>query len=100
MNGKQESMTSKNVDPKAIARACHEANRAWCIAQGDLTQVSWDETPEAQRLNMLAVVRELLDGAGIAPAETPEQRAKDAIFQGVVNLFAEAFAYVGDSEIG
>lgn len=28
-----------------IARACHEANRAYCFAIGDSSQVPWDEAP-------------------------------------------------------
>lgn len=32
-----------------IARVCHEANRAWCITRGDMSQVSWDEAPQWQR---------------------------------------------------
>lgn len=32
-----------------IARVCHEVNRAYCMALGDHSQVSWDEAPEWQR---------------------------------------------------
>ena len=34
---------------EAAARAAHEANRAWCIAHGDLSQKGWDEAPSWQR---------------------------------------------------
>lgn len=33
----------------AIARVCHEANRAWCLTQGDNSQVPFDEAPQWQR---------------------------------------------------
>lgn len=33
----------------AIAMICHEANRAWCIANGDNTQKTWDAAEEWQR---------------------------------------------------
>lgn len=32
-----------------IARVCHEANRAWCIANADPSQVSWEDAPEWQK---------------------------------------------------
>lgn len=32
-----------------IARVCHEANRAWCEANGDKTQKTWDEATSDQR---------------------------------------------------
>jgi hypothetical protein len=33
----------------AIARICHEANRAYCAAIGDDTQVPWSEAPNWQK---------------------------------------------------
>ena len=32
-----------------IARLCHEVNRAYCEALGDISQVPWEEAPEWQR---------------------------------------------------
>jgi len=32
-----------------IARVCHEANRGYCKATGDLTQIEWDQSPEWQK---------------------------------------------------
>jgi hypothetical protein len=31
---------------EAIARVCHEANRAYCLALGDASQPPWAEAPE------------------------------------------------------
>lgn len=31
-----------------IASICHEANRAYCVSIGDLSQPAWDEAPEWQ----------------------------------------------------
>lgn len=36
-----------NIDH--IARVCHEANRAWCEANGDFSQKPWAEAEEWQR---------------------------------------------------
>ena len=34
---------------QAVARVAHEANRAWCAANGDMTQLGWDDAPGWQR---------------------------------------------------
>lgn len=50
-----------------IARVCHEANRAWCVANGDTSQPTWDDAPDWQRESAQLGVRAALKGA------TPEQ---------------------------
>lgn len=45
-----------NID---IARVCHEANRAYCITQNDLSQRGWDDAPMWQR-------RRAVVGVGVA----------------------------------
>ena len=52
---------------EACARAAHEANRAYCIATGDLSQPSWDDAPEWQKASARNGVAGALAGA------TPEQ---------------------------
>lgn len=34
---------------ETIARTCHEANRAYCISLGDLSQPSWEQAPDWQK---------------------------------------------------
>jgi len=52
---------------EAAARAAHEANRAYCIAIGDHTQVSWDHAPDWQRVSARKGVE------GVVNGNTPEQ---------------------------
>lgn len=52
---------------EATARATHEANRAWCLAHGDTSQVAREEAPEWQRTSAINGIRGVLDG------NTPEQ---------------------------
>lgn len=52
-----------------IARACHEANRAYCESIGDTSQVPWDEAPENIKASAIAGVNNILDN----PDTTPEQ---------------------------
>ena len=37
------------TDLEAIAKKCHEINRAYCAAMGDNSQLPWDQAPEWQR---------------------------------------------------
>lgn len=56
------------MQPEAIARVCHEANRALQIESGDpALSPTWDEAPEWQRESAIEGVREAQNGA------TPEQ---------------------------
>lgn len=59
---------SKNIN--AIARICHEANRAYCVSMGDNSQVSWDEAPEWQRKSAVNGV--------IYHKENPDSQACDS----------------------
>jgi len=42
-----------------IAKACHEANRVWCQANGDDTQKHWSEAEQWQRDSATQVEKEL-----------------------------------------
>ncbi len=43
------------MDDLTIARVCHEANRAWCIENGDEKQPMWESAPGWQ-------IRSAVDG--------------------------------------
>lgn len=40
----------------AIAKVCHQANKAWCESQGDLSQPDWADAPEWQTQSAIAGV--------------------------------------------
>lgn len=54
-------------DYESIAKACHEANRAYCATIGE-SQPSWDEAPDWQKESAIAGVRHAIDN----PDATPE----------------------------
>lgn len=61
---------------EACARAAHEANRAYCIALGDLSQVPWHEAPEWQRKSCILGVAGVLE-KGNGPRESHESWLKE-----------------------
>jgi hypothetical protein len=48
---------------EAIARVCHEANRAWCEANGDDSQTGWADAGDWQREAAITGVQVALKGA-------------------------------------
>ena len=51
------------MDTLLIASVCHAANRALCLAVGDLSQLPWEDAPSWQRNSAVAGVEEALRGA-------------------------------------
>lgn len=53
-----------------IAMICHEANRAWCAANGDHSQPHWDNAPDWQTRSAILGVRHALAFPDATPAES------------------------------
>jgi hypothetical protein len=61
------------MEVRAIARLCHEVNKAYCESIGDHSQVSWEEAPEWQQ-------NSAIDGVMFikaSPDTTPEDSHKN-----------------------
>jgi hypothetical protein len=56
------------MDIEQIARTCHEANRALCLAYGDTSQVAWEDAPDDIKASAIDGVRYTVDH----PEATPE----------------------------
>ena len=65
-----EALEAEDRMLAAAAEAAHEANRIYCAAHGDLSQVPWKDAPPWQRESAVAGVRLALEGA--TPAEQHE----------------------------
>jgi hypothetical protein len=39
----------KNLDVEFIAKVCHQVNKAYCKALGDISQPDWDDAPDWQK---------------------------------------------------
>ena len=57
---------------EAAARAAHEANRAYCIAIGDNSQASWEETPKNIRESAMVGVRAIEANPGTTSEQSHE----------------------------
>jgi hypothetical protein len=61
------------ADPiSTIAQTCHEANRAYCKAIGDDSQLAWQEAPEWQRKSAIAGVNFILENPDAPPSASHE----------------------------
>lgn len=66
----------------AIARICHEANRALCLVNGDTSQVPWDEAPEWQRESCINGVQAALADPDATPASQHDNWSAHKIADG------------------
>jgi hypothetical protein len=58
---------------EAIAKVCHEANRAWCESNGDNSQKPWDQAEGWQRISAIAGVE-----FALANPDAPDSAQHDA----------------------
>ena len=57
---------------ETIAQVCHEANRAWCAANGDHSQPLWERAPDWQRDSAIEGVRFLIANPSAPVSATHE----------------------------
>lgn len=62
---------------EAIARICHEANHALCIAVGDMTQEHWHSAPEWQRQSAIKGIAYLAEHPDATPETLHDNWRKD-----------------------
>lgn len=69
---KQRLTTLTDKEINAIARLCHEVNRAYCKSIGDDSQPSWDDAPEWQKMSSIDGVIFNLNNPDAKPSESHE----------------------------
>ena len=67
-----------------IARTCHEANRAYCIAIGDASQLPWDDAPDWQRTSAINGVLFHIENPGAKPSASHENWMAEKVAAGWV----------------
>lgn len=55
-----------------IAILCHEANRAYCAALGDMSQQKWPDAPEWQQISAIKGVEFIRDNPDASPSASHE----------------------------
>lgn len=68
----------------AIARVCHEVNRAYCEALGDFSQPSWEDAPDWQRSSALNGVMLHVVNPDAGPQASHESWMKEKVDDGWV----------------
>ena len=71
----QEKYTMKNIN--AVAKICHQANKAYCEALGDDTQPEWEEAPEWQQQSAVAGVKYHMDNPDSKPEDSHNSWLKE-----------------------
>lgn len=66
------------------ARVCHEANRGFCLTQGDATQPAWDDAEDWQRDSSRIGARGVLSGEIVGPEESHESWLREKVATGWV----------------
>jgi hypothetical protein len=67
---------------EAIARVCHEANRAYCLSLGDTSQKSWDDAEEWQRASAISGVLFHLANPLANPIDSHDNWMKEKLADG------------------
>lgn len=61
-----------DVDTARIAKVCHEANRGYCAALGDMSQLPWDDAPQWQRDSAIKGVEFIQANPDASPSASHE----------------------------
>lgn len=68
----------------AIAKVCHQANKAWCESQGDLSQSDWADAPDWQVQSAITGVKFRLENPDAPASAQHESWMKEKLSQGWV----------------
>lgn len=70
VRGKWVAAAKSSRTVEDIARTCHEVNRAYCAALGDLSQAPWEDAPAWQRTSAISGVEHHLANPDSTPADS------------------------------
>lgn len=68
-----------------IARICHQANKAWCEAHGDDSQLDWDDAEDWQKKSAINGVQFRIDNPNAGNDAQHNSWMKEKIDDGWVN---------------
>ena len=66
----------------SIAKVCHQANKAFCEAQGDFTLVDWERCSEGLKMSLFEAVSKRID---IGDIDQPASTLQTELFNSIVD---------------
>jgi RyR domain len=75
-------MDKESNDITAIAKVCHQANKAWCESNGDHSQKDWDEAAEWQRQSAINGVVFAMNNADAEPSAQHDAWMEEKVAEG------------------
>lgn len=81
LESENEEQKMENEDMK-IAQVAHEANRAYCIRLGDMSQPRWEDAPEWQRQSAIKGVEFVKGNPDATPEDSHNSWLKQKIADG------------------
>ena len=73
-------MNEKHIE--AVARLCHQTNKAYCELLGDKSQKNWENAPGWQRRSAIAGVMKVISGEVSNPGDCHESWSEAKIAEG------------------
>jgi hypothetical protein len=73
-----------SVSVQDIAKVCHEINRTYCVANGDDSQLAWEQAPQWQRDSAVNGVLFHLENPEATPAMSHENWLREKVAAGWV----------------
>lgn len=67
-----DEMEDKKTAEYWTAKICHEANRAYCAALGDTSQLPWDDAPQWQKDSAITGVKFIVHNPDAGPSASHE----------------------------
>lgn len=72
------------MNHEAIARVCHEVNRAYCLSLGDASQPAWEDAPQWQKDSTMLGVKLHVDHPEAGPQASHESWSAQKVAEGWV----------------
>jgi RyR domain len=82
MQDTQRPIAGSRVSVEEIAKVCHETNRAYCLSQGDASQMPWEQAPEWQKESCIKGVLFHLEHPNSKPSDSHESWLKEKLSTG------------------
>lgn len=70
------------MEVEKIAIVCHQVNRAYCQALGDVSQPTWEDAPDWQKQSAINGVRFHIDNPEASPSASHDKWLEEKLATG------------------